>query len=591
MPHLILLALLLGLGPGAGEVAAREAVLLPASCEYRGDRLVVRASRPTAHEIVSSRERQVFSACRPGRSDRCRPIMVYRFEVACGTERVPWIDLAATLMATSGTRTWIEGDRLHVRPLPTSRLGACDAGDSAQGFMRTCEPWELGGPGERDWVLPSGFAPVHEVGARFVEFSPVAEPTSQSSAASEADDRRSHSPNDLEIGKADTGSLSAERDEDPSLTREVRDDEQQISKLASGYGALNAAELSSDEHQRPASFASAPARSFARTAAEAIASAAPVQADIATNATGATNAIGVEPVGSGSVWSSILDSVVGLSASWLSEQVISALDPLTAMLDNWHLQPERDFAAALMGIALLSFFLVSGIGWYSVRAWRARAPAFGAAAGGRQATLHQFAASPASGASAASRRSAPSEPSIWPASGTALLAPSDEKMCGELCRTAHTMLQQIEGRMDELQGVAPLRRVLQREMRNLEQFLTAVMTASPEEPEEWRRMRNRLQRIVRELHRLRDIVEGAYRSLSTGGFTSREPPRDKYEAYEALGVNPDVSPRTLKKLVDALRACWHPDLAKDETDRLNREERMKRINIAWDIITSKRQEA
>ena len=99
------------------------------------------------------------------------------------------------------------------------------------------------------------------------------------------------------------------------------------------------------------------------------------------------------------------------------------------------------------------------------------------------------------------------------------------------------------------------------------------------------------QRIVRELHRLRDIVEGAYRSLSTGGFTSREPPRDKYEAYEALGVNPDVDLRTLKKLVDALRACWHPDLAKDETDRANREERMKRINIAWDIITSKRQEA
>ena len=175
--------------------------------------------------------------------------------------------------------------------------------------------------------------------------------------------------------------------------------------------------------------------------------------------------------------------------------------------------------------------------------------------------------------------------------GSALLVPTDEKMCGELCRTAHTMLQQIDARVDELQGVAPLRRVLQREMRNLEQFLTAVMTASPTEPEEWRRMRNRLQRIVRELHRLRDIVEGAYRSLSGGGFTSREPPRDKYEAYEVLGVNPDVSMRTLKKLVDALRACWHPDLAKDETDRLAREERMKRINIAWDIITSKRQEA
>src|SRR5690606_34541179 len=46
MPRLIVFALLLGLGAGAGVATAREAVLLPASCEYRGDRLVVQASRP-----------------------------------------------------------------------------------------------------------------------------------------------------------------------------------------------------------------------------------------------------------------------------------------------------------------------------------------------------------------------------------------------------------------------------------------------------------------------------------------------------------------------------------------------------------------
>ena len=254
-------------------------------------------------------------------------------------------------------------------------------------------------------------------------------------------------------------------------------------------------------------------------------------------------------------------------------QFLSTLEHFAARLQ--HLRLEQEFTAALMGIALLSG-LFSGIGWYSARARRIKAPIY-AAAESQPTSL-----SPSS----FTLRPAGSRPST----GTLLVA-SDEKMCGELCRTAHTMLQQIDTRVDELQGVAPLRRVLQREMRALEQFLSAVMTASPAEPEEWRRMRNRLQRIVKELHRLRDIVEGAYRSLSGGGFTSREPPRDRYEAFEALGVNPDVSPRTLKKLVDALRACWHPDLAKDEPDRLAREERMKRINIAWDLITSKRLEA
>ena len=107
-------------------------------------------------------------------------------------------------------------------------------------------------------------------------------------------------------------------------------------------------------------------------------------------------------------------------------------------------------------------------------------------------------------------------------------------MCGELCTTAHTLLRQIDQRVDELQGIAPLRRVLQREMRHLEQFLAAVTAASPAEAEEWRRMRNRLQRIVKELMRLKDIVEGAYRSLSSSGFQKGEP-RDRHEAYEVLG--------------------------------------------------------
>lgn len=590
MPHLIVFALLLGLGASTGGATAREAVLLPASCELRDGRLVVQASRPTAHEIVSERERQVFSACRPGRSDQCRPIMVYRFEVACGTARVPWMDLAATLMATNGTRAWIEGERLHVKPPRPSRLGACESGDPTHGFMRTCDPWEVGDSGEQEWALPSGFAPVHEVGARFVAYTPPAAP--QPSVAAGADDSGLQIPSEAEVAEADIGDFQPAHDEDLSLTGEVRDVEQpeRASQVESGYEAFDSAERSEETPERPAALEPPTTSSFARDAAEAIAAAAPVQTDIVASANGITNATGVEPVTSGSDWSSLLDSVAELTKSWFSEQLVGALDPLTAMLNNWQVPPGRDAMAALMGLALLTF-LVSGIGWYSVRAWRTRTPSFSAAAGGPQPTIHQFAAPPSSAKSADSGGSASSGASVWAATGTALLAPSDEKMCGELCRTAHTMLQQIEGRMDELQGVAPLRRVLQREMRNLEQFLTAVMTASPEEAEEWRRMRNRLQRIVRELHRLRDIVEGAYRSLSTGGFTSREPPRDKYEAYETLGVNPDVSPRTLKKLVDALRACWHPDLAKDETDRMNREERMKRINIAWDIITSKRQEA
>jgi hypothetical protein len=56
------------------------------------------------------------------------------------------------------------------------------------------------------------------------------------------------------------------------------------------------------------------------------------------------------------------------------------------------------------------------------------------------------------------------------------------------------------------------------------------------------------------------------------------------EACDFLGINPRASEAVVKKVVDALRQNWHPDLASDEADRRVREERIKAINAAWDLI-------
>ncbi len=96
--------------------------------------------------------------------------------------------------------------------------------------------------------------------------------------------------------------------------------------------------------------------------------------------------------------------------------------------------------------------------------------------------------------------------------------------------------------------------------------------------------------LVRELERIRRIAESAAASLShvrpTGSM-----PRTTSEAYAVLGVNPDVSEGVLKKIVDALRMSWHPDHARDDQDRLVREDRMRQINIAWDLINGQRKVA
>lgn len=63
-------------------------------------------------------------------------------------------------------------------------------------------------------------------------------------------------------------------------------------------------------------------------------------------------------------------------------------------------------------------------------------------------------------------------------------------------------------------------------------------------------------------------------------------PRTMAEAYRVLGLNADAPPQAAKKLVDALRMTWHPDLARDDRDRWFREERMKQINVAWDMVKS-----
>lgn len=160
----------------------------------------------------------------------------------------------------------------------------------------------------------------------------------------------------------------------------------------------------------------------------------------------------------------------------------------------------------------------------------------------------------------------------------------------EMERLAGELLSRIERHADSLPSAEPLKRALSREIHRHRRRLDAAAGVMPLKPEAWPRHRARLTAHLQELMRLNDIVDGATRSL-VRMETEAGAPGDKREAYALLGVNPEVSDRVLKKLVEALRAAWHPDLAKDDEDRRLREERIKQINVAWDLITGKRKEA
>jgi hypothetical protein len=145
---------------------------------------------------------------------------------------------------------------------------------------------------------------------------------------------------------------------------------------------------------------------------------------------------------------------------------------------------------------------------------------------------------------------------------------------------------QTEAAVAQLKGAGPLRDVLQSELKHLRERLSNV-EAGAREGVPPASTGPHYRALVRELERIRRIAESAAASLS-GGRPSTTLPRTTSEAYDVLGVNADVSEDVLKKIVDALRMSWHPDHARDEEDRRAREERIRQINVAWDLITSKR---
>ncbi len=104
-----------------------------------------------------------------------------------------------------------------------------------------------------------------------------------------------------------------------------------------------------------------------------------------------------------------------------------------------------------------------------------------------------------------------------------------------------------------------------------------------------------IRAVLRELERIGRIAQGADQDqrCEAGGSEGYAPgmPQSVAEAYRVLGINAAAEPAVTKKLVDALRMSWHPDYARDNADRIKREDRMKQINAAWDLIKDGRKAA
>lgn len=156
--------------------APRERLAMPFTCGFDNGRLTLMPSPERSYTIMGARDQRPFTVCRQPSSLACRTFMVHRFAIACAGVRVPWVRVIAAANETAGGRVWLNGGKLNIeRPIapaegdaracidPPAHIG----GPPVARMAHECLPWKPARLIEK-MALPAGFAPVGELGARFV---------------------------------------------------------------------------------------------------------------------------------------------------------------------------------------------------------------------------------------------------------------------------------------------------------------------------------------------------------------------------------------------------------------------------------------
>lgn len=141
-------------------------------------------------------------------------------------------------------------------------------------------------------------------------------------------------------------------------------------------------------------------------------------------------------------------------------------------------------------------------------------------------------------------------------------------------------------------GHGSLRAVLQEDLDKVQEVLLEPDLAADIASGLWTKVEISVTGALADLDRIGRIVAGVTNAAVPDAMRQASAlPESAADAFHLLGVRPDASPLAVKKIVDGLRLSWHPDHARDETDRSIREARLKQINVAWDLIQDQQKAA
>jgi hypothetical protein len=504
-PFFAIFILLCTLATPAGAVepiAAQgpERLVMPYSCAIENGEPVLRPGPERPFPIVETRYHRPYTTCNPPFSNNCRSMMVHKFDVLCGGQRVPWVQLAAAFGRSKVGRVWLEkGHIVMTRKAEgdTGSVKSCsekNAQNASTSASTECVPWRVSREVER-LVLPENFAPVAEFGARFIGGATPGGPGSGPEASS------------ITLAKADGVDNAEMRPHEQTIVRSALPDA--TAALVNPGPALEFEDKNwvtvveaEDLSDRPDQASASPALTFA-------------------------------------TWFAAL---IALSAAgwfgWQNRALIPA-----------KLVPAQAFAQ----FAQFTPF----------------------ATGQHVETLRKA----ATGFAAKMQKRIERPETTEPVSSDPLIA--------NAAANVSQLLQQTERTVANLTGATPLRDMLQQELASVKSRLAAAESTTPDGQAGMLKLVAQFRTMNRDLDQIQRIAASAIISLS-GIRRSFSLPKTRAEALEVLNAPADVSETVLKRLVDVQRQSWHPDLCKDDADRLVREERIKQINVAWDLITGKR---
>jgi len=478
----------------AGSVSqAREQLVMPFDCRMEQGQLKLSPAADRAYSIIGPRDEQTLTSCGFSPSTGCRTIMAHRFDISCGGSRVSWMRVVGAIGSTAALRSWIKDDRLNVE-LPSqdapAAKPACFEGPSRLGastehwrrgvvVSNTCLP-HRGKTRFDQMVLPVGYAPMREIGARLVPLSLVGDPLNVAEGAASAP----AGPSLIPVAFPSDETVIAKAYPAPSWKPLLKPVTREAGRVPSALGSewVTIVRLGDDPM---------------------------AEAAVAGGAFGAGS------------WVWLL---VSMTVATVTVIVRSRTSPAWAVKAA-AISPNLPILLARFGLIDLGAVRFDG--------------------------------------------------------------EADRNLTGA-GRTVAAILDQAETEVAQLKDAGPLREVLFSELALVEQRLANVDATAAEGQEAEAKCAPQFRVLVRELQRIRRIAESAAASFSC----AREPtilPKTTSEAYAILGVNPEVSESVLKKIIDALRMSWHPDHARDEADRCLREDRIRQINIACDLISQNRE--